>query len=87
MKKSLLENIISFLLGIFWALLILSAFFFFTTFIKNGLLTAIVFTVLSSIFWLMFIVFLEVCNIQIEKIKELKRQTKILESIKNRLNG
>ncbi|WP_281950939.1 hypothetical protein [Nitrosophilus kaiyonis] len=86
MKKTLLENVISFLLGIFWALLILSAFFFFQSFINLGFLPALVAVILSSVFWLLFIVFLEIANIQVEKIKELKKQTRILESIKHKIN-
>lgn len=42
---------------------------------------------ISTAFWLLIIIFLEVANIQIEKLKEAKRQTHILEAIKNKLNG
>lgn len=86
MKTKFLENIISFLLGIFWALLILSALILFKSFYPLGVVTAIVIAVLSTAFWLLIIIFLEIANIQIEKLKEEKRQTKLLESIKHRLN-
>ena len=81
-----LESIISFLLGVFWALLIISAFFTFEMFYPLGLLNAIVMTILSSSFWLLIIIFLEIANVQFEKLKEARKQTKILESIQNRLN-
>jgi len=85
LKKTLLENIISFLLGIFWALLALSAFFSFMIFKDSGLLEAVVAALFSSVFWLLIILFLEIANIEIEKVKELKKQTKILELIKHKL--
>lgn len=86
MRKTLLENIISFLLGAFWALFIISAFFFFQSFIPLGIVPAVVAVLISSLFWLLFIVFLELANLQIEKIKEMKKQTRLLESIKHKLN-
>ncbi|WP_187646763.1 hypothetical protein [Nitrosophilus labii] len=85
MKKTLLENVISFLLGIFWALLILSALILFKTFYPLGILPALVAIILSSAFWFILIILLEMANIQIEKLKEIKRQTEILEIIKKRL--
>ncbi|HIE34868.1 MAG TPA: hypothetical protein EYP79_01555 [Campylobacterales bacterium] len=81
MKKTLLENVISFLLGLFWALLIISALIIFKSFYNISILFAIVVVIASSTFWLLLIIFLEIANIQIEKLKELKKQTKILESL------
>jgi len=80
-KKTLLENVISFLLGLFWALLIISALIIFKSFYNISILFAIVVVIASSTFWLLLIIFLEIANIQIEKLKELKKQTKILESL------
>jgi len=73
------------MLGIFWALLLLSAFFFFRSFISLGILPALTAVIFSTVFWLFFIIILEMANLQIEKIKELKKQTEILESIEKRL--
>ncbi len=87
MKKTLLENVISFLLGIFWALLIISALILFKSFYTLGILPALVAVIISSVFWLLFIVLLETLNLQIEKLKEIKKQTEILESIEKRLYG
>ncbi len=86
MKRTLLENVVSFLLGIFWALLISSAVLLFEIFYPVGLLPAIVAATLSTVFWLLFIVFLELVNIQIEKLKEIRRQSEILNSIKKALD-
>jgi len=87
LKKTLLENVISFLLGIFWALLIISALILFKSFYTLGILPALVAVIISSVFWLLFIVLLETLNLQIEKLKEIKKQTEILESIEKRLYG
>ncbi len=86
MKFSLLESIVSFLLGVLWTLLGISVLFTFLANYKTSIIFALALCVLVSIFWLFWIVMLEMTHIQIEKFKELKRQTKLLQSINDKLS-
>ncbi len=85
MKKSLLEGIINFFLGVFWALLLLSAFLAFESFYMFGFFPALFSAFISSIIWIILIVVLEMANIQIQKYKEIKKQTEILERLEKKL--
>ncbi len=85
MSRSWLEYVISFLLGVIWALLGLSVALVFLSFYKISLFAAISFSLLAACFWLFLIVLLEMANIQIDKLKELKHQSQILEAIEKRL--
>ena len=85
MKRSWLEVVISFLLGVLWALLGLSVALVFLSFYKVSLFAAISFSLLAACFWLFLIVLLEMANIQIDKLKELQEQTQILREIEKRL--
>ncbi len=85
MRRPWLEYAISFLLGVLWALLGLSVALVFLSFYKISLFTAISFSLLVACFWLFLIVILEIANIQIDKLKELKHQSQLLESIEKRL--
>ncbi len=85
MKRSWLEIVISFLLGVLWALLGLSVALIFLSFYKISFFSAISLSLLAACFWLFLIVLLEMANIQIEKLKELKEQTQILQEIEKRL--
>ncbi len=82
---SWLEGVISFLLGVLWTLLVLTAILTFIALFKNGVLFALVVSIITASIWLIFIVLLEMANLQIEKLKELKKQTKLLQAIKNSL--
>ncbi len=85
MRLPLLENIISFLLGVLWTLLGVSLFLTFTIFYHSGLFYAIALSLLVAAFWLFWIIVLEMANIQIEKLKEVKKQTRLLQEIRHRL--
>ena len=85
MKRSWLEIVISFLLGVLWALLGLSVALVFLSFYKVSLFAAISFSLLTACFWLFLIVLLEMANLQIDKLKELQEQTQILREIEKRL--
>jgi len=85
MRKSLLENIIGFLLGVVWALMIISALFLFLLFWHSGILIAVGIVLIDITFWLFFILLLELAALQIEKRNELKKQTEILEEIQKKL--
>ncbi len=85
MNRSWLEIVISFLLGVLWALLGLSVALVFFSFYKVSFFAALSFSILVACFWLFLIVFLEMANIQIDRLKELKEQTRILQKIEKRL--
>ncbi len=85
MKRSWLEIVISFLLGVLWALLGLSVALVFLSFYKVSFFAAISFSLLTACFWLFLIVLLEMANLQIDKLKELQEQTQILREIEKRL--
>ena len=85
MKRSLLEIVISFLVGVLWALMLISVVLTFLSLLHAGVVIAISLSLLVASFWLFMIVILEMANIQIEKLKELRHQSQILESIEKRL--
>ena len=85
MHRRLLRIAISFLSGVLWTLFLLSAFFTFVTFLKQSLFEAFVYTFALSIFWLALIVLVELAYLQIEKMEELQKQTKLLEEIAKKL--
>ncbi|WP_200762173.1 hypothetical protein [Nitrosophilus alvini] len=87
MRRSAVEVLISFLLGISWALALLSALFAFDFFYPFGLFTAIAGAIFGAFFWLVLIIFLEIASLQIDKYRELKQQTKLLSEIKDRLSN
>ncbi|NPA64811.1 MAG: hypothetical protein GXO16_07530, partial [Epsilonproteobacteria bacterium] len=55
------------------------------TFLKQSLFEAFVYTFALSIFWLALIVLVELAYLQIEKMEELQKQTKLLEEIAKKL--
>ncbi|BCD62358.1 hypothetical protein NitYY0826_C1234 [Nitratiruptor sp. YY08-26] len=85
MRTPLLENVISFLLGVLWTLMGISVFFVFITTYHSSIIFAIALSLLIAAFWLFIIVVLEMANLQIEKLKEMKKQTRLLQEIRHRL--
>ena len=85
MKHSLAETIISFLLGASWALVFLGAGLLFWSFLPFGLIIALMAGIVGSLFGLFLVVMLELASLQFEKYRELKRQTKMIDSIKELL--
>jgi glucan phosphoethanolaminetransferase (alkaline phosphatase superfamily) len=84
MNKKLLRFAISFLSGLLWAFFALSTILTFTIFIRSSLAEAVLFSALMAIFWLFWIVIIEIANLQLEKLDELKKQTKLLQEIANK---
>jgi len=54
---------------------------FFTTLYSFGLFTATIGAFIGSLGGLFFVVLFEIANIQIEKLDEIKKQTKLLEKL------
>ena len=86
MKFSLLESIISFLLGVLWTLLGISVLFTFLFNYKTSIIFALGLSILIATFWLFWIVMLEMARIQLEKLKELQKQTRLLRSLHDKLS-
>ena len=86
MRLPLLENVISFLLGVLWTLLGVSVLFTFLSLWNTSILLAISMSVFVASFWLFLIVLLEMANIQIDKLKELKKQTALLQKLHDQLS-
>ena len=87
LKQRFAETIISFLLGAAWALVLLGAIFLFWSFLPFGFIIALMAGMIGSLFGLFLVVMLEVASLQFEKLRELKHQREILESIQASLNA
>ncbi|WP_024955136.1 hypothetical protein [Sulfurospirillum arcachonense] len=80
-KRSTFERLISLLQGASWALVLIGAISFFFTLYPFGFFIAIVGAFLGSLGGLFFVVIFEIANLQIEKLDEIKKQTKLLERL------
>jgi predicted membrane protein len=80
-RKSFFEFLINLLLGVAWAVTVLGAFLGFQSFYHYGIYTALVATLFGSLFGFILVVILEVIILQINRDKEIKKQTGILENI------
>lgn len=80
-KRSAFERLISLLQGASWALVFIGAIVFFTTLYPFGIFAAVIGAFLGSLAGLFFVVILEIANIQIEKLDEIKKQTILLEKL------
>ena len=79
--QSTFERLISLLLGASWAVVFIGAFYAFTSFFPIGLFYALLACFIGSIPGLLLVVILEVAQIQIDKLKEMKKQTLLLEEL------
>lgn len=85
MKKSLFETILSFLLGISWALLVLGALLTFQSFLEVSLFAAIFSTIIFIFIFLFFILVLEMMNLYRDSYDEKRKQTEVLHEIRELL--
>ena len=85
MKRSIFDKIISFLLGISWAFIALGAFITFKLFLFMGAATALFLSILYIIFGLFFIILLETMLTYRERLDESKKQTQLLQEIRDTL--
>ena len=81
MKRSIFDNIISFLLGISWAFIVLGAYIVFKIFLFMGVGSALFFSILYIVLGLFFILLLETMLTYKERLTESKKQTQLLEEI------
>lgn len=80
-RKSTFERLIALLQGASWALIIVGAFSLFSSFSSFGILFALVAAFIGALPGFLFLTLLELGNIQIEKLQELKKQTRLLEEM------
>ncbi len=73
MKKSLFETLLSFLLGISWAVLILGSLLSFKIFLDLGVFTAFFATIIFIFTTLFFILVLETMNLFRDAYEEKKK--------------
>ena len=85
MKRSLFDKITSFLLGISWAFIVLGAFIIFKIFFFMGVSSALFFSILFVIFGLFLILLLETMLSYRERLDESKKQTQLLQEIRDAL--
>ncbi len=87
MKKSSFDALLSFLLGSSWAFIILGAFLTFKTFLFLGVVGAVIITFIFIFIALVLIVILEALMIYKSNSTELKKQTELLQEIKESLKS
>lgn len=79
--KNYLEVLIGFLAGAAWALAVIFFLKLFLLFLPFGITYAFLAGVIGFIIGLFFVVLVELFTLQVEKLKEMKKQTKLLEDI------
>ncbi|MDD3344118.1 MAG: hypothetical protein PHR87_11135 [Sulfurospirillaceae bacterium] len=84
-NRTLFEKILSLLQGASWALAILGGLYAFLLFYPFGFLTASLIAIFLFLMGFFFVVVFEVAQIQIEKLEELKKQTKLMEKLTQNL--
>jgi len=87
MQLRTFDTILSFMLGMSWAFVILGAFITFSSFSFLGFLPAIVFTFLFIFIAFMLILFLEALLMYRKNFDEKRKQTTLLEEIRDALSS
>ena len=86
--RNTLGFMISFLLGVAWALVVIGAFYTFYTYYQISFFYAVVMTFFGALPGLFFVLVLEYMISGIERLEELRKQTALLEQIAGeRQNG
>ena len=83
MQKDIFDRIISFLLGASWAVVFFGALIIFKTFIILGFSLSFFITIIFILISLFMILALDAFMVNKEKLRELKKQTKLLEEFYN----
>ncbi len=63
-----------------------STFFVFVASYHVGIVYALGMSLVSMIFWLFWIVIIEMANIQLQKLDEMRKQTELLRSIDEKIS-
>lgn len=75
------EKLLSVLQGSAWAFAIMGAFYAFVLFSPFGFMIALLLSMLLFFIGFFFVIVLEIAQIQIEKLNELRKQTLLLEKL------
>ena len=81
MQKDIYDRIIGFLQGASWAIVLVGAFFTFKFSIFLGIPLSIFSTIIYILISLFLILLLDAFNVNKERLKEAKKQTKLLEEL------
>jgi hypothetical protein len=81
LRKNYFDLLTSFLFGASWAIAVLGAVKLFISFLPFGILAAAVAGFMGSLVGLFLVMIVGLASIEAEKLTELKRQTKLLESL------
>jgi len=81
MQKDIYDRIIGFLQGASWAIVLVGAFLTFKFSILWGISFSIFCTTLYIILSLLFVLLLDAFSVNKERLKEAKKQTKLLEEL------
>jgi len=81
MQKDIYEQIISFLLGASWAIVLFGALLTFKIFMSFGVLLALFLSLFYTVFSLFFVLALDAFMVNKERLKEAKKQTQLLEKL------
>jgi len=80
-RQSFFEKLISLLQGAAWALVAVGSVSFFLSLYHLGLFIAILGAFIGALLGLFFVVMFEMAQLQIDKLKEMKKQTALLEKL------
>lgn len=86
MQEDIFDKIINFLLGASWAILAFGVLILFKTFLPFGIALTIFTITIFIVISLFMILALDAFSIHREKLTEIKKQTKLLQEIKDRYN-
>ncbi len=81
LQRSTLGIVINFLLGVAWAFVLIGAFYTFSSFYKYNISDAILMTFFGVLPGLFLVVILEYIFIAMERLREMKKQTALLEQL------
>ena len=80
-KHNFFEKLLSLLQGASWALVFVGFTSSFIALYHSGLFIALIAAFLGALVGLFFVVIFEIAQIQIDKLKELKKHTQLLEQL------
>jgi ABC-type bacteriocin/lantibiotic exporter with double-glycine peptidase domain len=87
MKRTTIERVEAFVSGASWAFVVASVFFVFKSLLLFGFSLAFLGGFIALFFSLFIILLLDYFRLQQQKLKEIKKQTDLLEQISKNLSG
>jgi predicted membrane-bound spermidine synthase len=80
-RQSFFEKLLSLLQGAAWALVAVGSISFFLSLYHSGIVIALLGAFIGALLGLFFVILFEIAQIQIDKLKEMKKQTALLEKL------